>query len=75
MNPPNWNARNPTQDPLGPGSPAWEAFDVAVLHAKDRNLRLFSAANARMCRLLKANGLTPAQIAAWRSDLERTIDE
>lgn len=72
MNRPKWAQRNPKSDPIGPGSPAWETFDIAVEHAKDRNTKLFNAARARMHRHLKAAGYAPTH---YDADLERAINE
>jgi len=54
-------------DPLGPGSPAWEAFDRAVGHHIRGEHSQYGLAVARVRRLVAHHN---GSVAAWMVDLQ-----
>jgi len=63
---------NPLADPLGPGSPAWEAFDQAVSFYIEGKKAQGGACRARMRLEVKRHG---GDIESWVSSLNSRINE
>jgi hypothetical protein len=68
-----WAQAHPQADPFGPGSPAWEEMDFAIIHYINGRPRQGGAAVSRMKRHLKfANAPLPL-ILNWMMRIEARI--
>lgn len=59
-----WAQRNPSSDPVGPGSPAWNSFDRALSSLRSRDYRRANMYKGHMVTHLNFAGRSDL-VAPW----------